>query len=701
MVRDYPYVPRFWSEGSGLFEHRWTLTASNAAITSALLAMLSAFALARLIFLVYTASNLLYLHKRIATITDDQCHVLAANFQRPSSLLFSLSNLAYASRLQATRSKVFRVLLVISIFGLAFQATLIYVVGRLFLHTPIPFIEGPCGVPDGNVTTTEQFAILSSHKVSLWQKAAAQFEQCIDNGRITCFGPIGNNFSWDVNVGPASQCWFGTDHCWANSTTIAQRATITSKDFGTLRDSPLSVTYLSECSHINASAFLGNGRIPNPGINGSFTSYLFGTRDDFLTTPIFANATAVVYDEELVLLDTSYRLENVFYPPGGSGSKWIPPEFLKSALDSPFMMSNSTQRANSTLNLLFNHVTGIYSFNPNFDPFFLARVLDNETGYYPPERYIAVMACRDQLQLNIEPSNGSTLPASGNLSVSGTWDDIYSAFMAYAKTQDQKYSDDLEVDLTLYLPAFDPSPLSAALDGLAGNRIRAQATLLDYGNQFGSPQNVSTRSEVTRWFGVIMLNLLYAAQVFTSGSNNDWGFGIREYSDDTWLCNQTLRLTSDFIAVNLSGAILLILIETAIIIISYVLYPTLLYFLKKSIYQDALIAQRLRNVLHLHRIALHEIYGYQFTGTLYDMPKAEKSSSPAPIYGIRTFSVVEVELPQMPVQSNADEEGDTLLPRKNIERHERLRSTSPIPLCATMLSNANEKLTEYSLKSVR
>lgn len=582
-------------------------------------------------------------------------------------------------------------------FGLAFQAALIYVVGRLFLHGAVPLIEGPCGVPYGNITSDERLATWNSHQVPLWQKAAAQFEQCIDdNDKITCSGPIGNYFSWDVLVGPVSQCWFGTDHCWANSTTIAQGATITSKDFGTLRNSTLSVTYLTECSHVNASAFLGNGRIPNPGINGNFTSYLFGTRDDFLTIPAFANATAVVYDEEPVLIDSNYRLERVQFP----GQEWIPPEFLKSALDIPFMMSNSTQRANSTLNLLFNHITGIYSLNPNFDPFFLATVPD-ETGLYPPERLVAVMACRDQLQLNIEPSDNSTLLASEKLSISGTWDDISSALSAYVETQDQRYGNDLQVDLMLYLPAFYPSPLSAALDKLAGNSIRAQATLETYGTQFGSLQNVSTRSEVTRWFGTVILNLLYTAQVFTSGSDNDWGFGIQQYSPDIWLCNQTLRLTSDFISVNLTGAFLLVLVETVIIVLSYTVYPILLYLVNQSKYRDALIAQRLRNVLQLHRIAIQEVYGHRFTGTMDEIPKAEKSDLLAPVYGIRMSSVGEVELLPMQVQPTADGEGDTLLAGNDPERREALRDPSPKPLYATMLSSANERLTEYSLRSVR
>ena len=56
--------------------------------------------------------------------------------------------------------------------------------------------------------------------------------------------------------------------------------------------------------------------------------------------------------------------------------------------------------------------------------------------------------------------------------------------------------------------------------------VSRASAILYYGIQ---SQNVSTRSEVTQWFSVAILYNLQSAQLLTSGTENDWGFGILEF----------------------------------------------------------------------------------------------------------------------------------------------------------------------------
>ena len=59
------------------------------------------------------------------------------------------------------------------------------------------------------------------------------------------------------------------------------------------------------------------------------------------------------------------------------------------------------------------------------------------------------------------------------------------------------------------------------------------------GFQVASPENVTTRREVVRWFGLVLLDIHYIADLLTSGTENDIGWGIRELDYTAWVCDNT------------------------------------------------------------------------------------------------------------------------------------------------------------------
>ena len=54
-----------------------------------------------------------------------------------------------------------------------------------------------------------------------------------------------------------------------------------------------------------------------------------------------------------------------------------------------------------------------------------------------------------------------------------------------------------------------------------GEKLSGSSTLLGNLNlQVGNPDNLTTRTEIVRWFGTSILNILYQAQMYTSSENN-------------------------------------------------------------------------------------------------------------------------------------------------------------------------------------
>ena len=245
-MSDFPLIIPIWNDGSGWLGYRWTLSTSNAAILSSLLTLLLTFTLGQLISLIYTLVHVLLLYKKTKSFADDQAHVIASNSDGPSGLLSQLLRLGYRARQVVASSTVFWVLFAVGAFVFVIQTTAVFALGWLFVNTPLPIVLGPWGTPArwSNFNASnysfqfEPNAIWIPHEALLYETAATRFlQQCVDQGsNIMCAGPIGQPFSWEISESPPSICWFGADHCFYGSKTITQRATISPRDMGVLRD---------------------------------------------------------------------------------------------------------------------------------------------------------------------------------------------------------------------------------------------------------------------------------------------------------------------------------------------------------------------------------------------------------------------------------------------------------------------------------
>lgn len=100
----------------------------------------------------------------------------------------------------------------------------------------------------------------------------------------------------------------------------------------------------------------------------------------------------------------------------------------------------------------------------------------------------------------------------------------------------------------LFIWGFGPSALVLTDGSLGVDIINAQKTVIPGSIQCGNLQTVSTRTEVTRWFGVALLYALNGANVLTSGTDNDWGFRQRSVTRCTLLLRQNacLQITCRF-----------------------------------------------------------------------------------------------------------------------------------------------------------
>src|SRR5205814_431521 len=127
-----------------------------------------------------------------------------------------------------------RIMLAIGLLFLILQIALIFSFGQLFSDGPVPISPGVCGYPmyfnaDSvtNGTKNERLGTEISHTASLFERASQQFMQCSDlGGSISCPGPAGQTFSWEISESAPSYCWFGTKNCYNGSRTITQSATI-------------------------------------------------------------------------------------------------------------------------------------------------------------------------------------------------------------------------------------------------------------------------------------------------------------------------------------------------------------------------------------------------------------------------------------------------------------------------------------------
>ena len=498
----------------------------------------------------------------------------------------------------------------LTVFGIGFgfwclQVATIITLSFLFLSDPIPNTLGTCGsprYPPNNSTMLVPF--IKSQFTRLFNQASMRYANCVDDGKsVTCPGPIGQTFSWQVVESEPSYCWFGPRYCFEGSRTITQQATLVPRDMGTIRKSQMSMTVMVECSHLNTTEFVKVGY--NSIGNFVYWVYRIGTTNDTVGFPETDNYTLLVKDSEIATNDNyrlTYKIFNVL-----DRLFWSPPDFLADNLSLPFLTDNNT--ASSSLYLIFNRLFSVRtSVFPNKDPFFLTET-EPKDGYYPYGRRVGTLVCRDRLRLQIEPEKSSDRPWIAT----GTFGDIYKEYQIYRNVSHitplrRLY---LDGDIDLFVRSLHPAPLYRALEGLSGNILYAQVTVLA-NTQFGFPQNVSTRSEVTRWFGVSMLYSLYMADILTSGTDNDLGFGIIPFRD-AWFCDNTLRVTPGYSSLKFLDLCLMLLMEMLIILFSYTLVPMLKLYANNLNMRESESIQNIReslsslaqhNVLQQHRIAV-------------------------------------------------------------------------------------------------
>jgi len=650
----YPHLQRIWSDGSGsILGFRWTLETSTAAIASAVIAIVLSVTIARLASLLNSLLYLFFLHKRTKSALDDQAQVLAVNSQSLLNFLLSLLSLLYTSRLKALSSVVFFVLFLLTMLLLPLYIVSIFVIERLFSGLPVPMTLGLCGQPmlePLNFTTAERwsyFSVTKPHSSRVFQNMDVVFSGCTDDGsQMTCSGPINKPFSWDVFESNTSDCWFGKEHCGNSSWTILQRATITTDDLGTARKSRLAVTYISECSHIDdTELYVTNATnikfMTNiTAINESYYGYKLG----YTTTNPNPNFTVQIWGSDAYA--QSYSLRFWTYPMQGTNfsdtSEWIPVSFLTTRLNGSNQLDD--KEGSQTVTLVFNRLLGILSLHPNLDPFFLTRAPPLNL---PPPIYLAgkpagLLACRDQMRLHVRPTSVHPREyTSDDVVAVGRYEEVAEQFVSYLsflRSWDPEAADALGTDWKLFAASASPT-IRLALDGLTGLGLRAASSVDVGGFQVGQVQNITTRAEVTRWFGVSMLYRLYSAQIFTSGVENDWGFGVSPIpsleSNQHWVCSKTLRIAPTYASLNFTALIGLAVFAVIIVTLSFTVEPFLYWIVSRPSkdhkkfhvnLKRALLSKYLRSALHLHRIAVEKTYAYRFS---------RAANHEAPIYGVK------------------------------------------------------------------
>jgi hypothetical protein len=561
--REYPYVKALWQDQSG--GYRWTISNDLSIILTATLTLMLAYALGRLLWIVYILMHFSFLDAKRKTFVDDQVSVIAINTESPSALLMFLLHHLSVQRRHAYRSIVFQVVALIAFVFWLVQIMLIVLFGRLFLNDPIPYSPGVCGAPIQWDNSTAIQGALVSHRFSEFEVASVQFSKCTTNANtVTCPAPAGQTFSFQVLESKPDYCWFGSQYCYNNSRSISLQATITPKDLGTLRNSPMSLSFMTECSHVNNTDFIRRVKKED--------HYEFGELTDQKGLGL-GNTSFIVFENEPVM-NTGYRLEYIWSigtnEEAHSESNWNPSPFLAKKRNSPFATDNTT--APSSITLLFNRLFGVSSSYPNDDPFFLTETTPHDEGRYLTYlsgQPVATLACHDRYRLEIAPTS-----ATEGLTATGTLLDIESAWRSYSKRINSEIERrSLKIDYYMLTWNLRPTTIYTAVNNLGLNALRAQRTLLMPGLQEALPQNVNTKIEVTRWFGVTVLNILNSAYILTSGTDNNWDFGIRAFPDNVWVCDSTLRFSSEYTSVKLFNLVTILLLIFAITVVSYGLQP--------------------------------------------------------------------------------------------------------------------------------
>ena len=501
-IRSYPYARIYWTDQAGHW--RYSLTTYHAGILTAFLAIILAYGLGRLHFLAHFLMHFyLYRFASTKTIFDDQVTVLAANTNSPSGLLLSLVHLFSRRPLLALRSRDFLVTFSLGVVFFALQIYSIAWPGLILKSDPVPYSPGTCGAARTIEGKWWDFTR------SRYERAIDRYKDCIDTGdKMVCSGPANQMFSWKVGESEAGHCWFGPEFCVRDSKTLAQEAIITPENLGALRESPLSLTLSLECSHLNNTMFMKR--------RNDYTWYFVGT------TGTDSGATFIIHDSWKYQLGTNYKF--LFL---SDGFQWQAPDFLQKTSTLPYLLDDTI--GPSSIILLVNQLYGVNSHYRNQDPFFLTEDHPNSLGEYASALGATTLICRDRIQITL---NSQKSPY-GNFSQTGRAEDVLRLWREYRATKPlTKEWIDLAYDAqTMVAIPLLPSITMAALMGLeGGNAIAAQSSVQAPGVQTLPPEKVNTRREVLRWFATVLLDLYYAPQMLTSGTDNDNGAGIIPWS---------------------------------------------------------------------------------------------------------------------------------------------------------------------------
>ena len=450
-MSDFRSAATTWDDGSGTFGTRWTLTTLSAAVASAILAILIAFAINRLATFANSLFFILFLHRHTKTLIEDQIDTLALN-RSTIGLLASLALLCRRIGRPALSSTAFWITTIIAITVLAFQGLAIYGIGNLFSNTAVPLISGQCGYPDWQFNYSkyelsawndDTIRNLTSGVLSLsamFERFARLFTSCTDFGmNVTCPGPLdGQNLPWDVFESDPGYCWFGPENCYTSpkAKPIVQRATISVKDMGTTLQNPrIAVTLSTECSHLNTT-----NRVKMALIGGQMYSlYDFGTVNVSYIEAIqnftvddpglrqSEEATFFVTDAESLGGD-GYKVLYQRYPLDDSlPPLWTPADFILLKLNS----SSFVDPANAypqTLNLIANRLMSVFSRAPNDDPLYLTAsqpfVIRN-VELYALGAALAVIACREHVQVHIRSKESPSESQTYHPMILKSWDEIW------------------------------------------------------------------------------------------------------------------------------------------------------------------------------------------------------------------------------------------------------------------------------------
>src|SRR5579859_3816454 len=330
-----PVIPTFWNDGSSRLSYVWTLDLSKATLPAALLSIFLGFAISRALKMTQTILYVTIFHnpKTSCTLLDDQADAIAVNSSSPARLFFSMLHLVGLNGDHGTKSNRIRLWTAVAIIFLALQGVVVHYLGSFFDTRPIPALTGQCGYarrPDPNATVLlGQY--LTSQKESLRETATTCRQRSGHSGGDTmqCPGPASQTFSWQVSE--RLGCWFGSNHCFRDSQSIIQHASISPRDMGVARKSDLTVSFFSECSHLDATPFI----ISNS--SGGYIDYRFGKSQDLFSQavdPPLAPNTTLRRAINQGLPATTYQVSTFSYSQP-QPVDWLPIPFLLERLESP------------------------------------------------------------------------------------------------------------------------------------------------------------------------------------------------------------------------------------------------------------------------------------------------------------------------------------------------------------------------------